>query len=64
VNLFDPQESDIRPRTDGTISIGQTQIEGTTGPQPVRQHAWRALLLAALAVLLVEWYIYNRRVYL
>jgi len=64
VNLFDTAESDIRPRADGAIRIGQTKVEGSAGPQPVRQHGWRILLLAALAVLLVEWYIYNRRVYL
>jgi hypothetical protein len=30
----------------------------------VRRELWRPILLAALVVLLVEWYIYNRRVYL
>ncbi|MBX3414260.1 MAG: BatA and WFA domain-containing protein [Pirellulales bacterium] len=64
VNLFDAAESDIRSRPDDAIRIGQTKVEGSTGPQPVRQSGWRFLLLAALAVLLVEWYIYNRRVYL
>jgi len=64
VNLFDAPESDIRLRPDGAIRIGQIEVEGAAGPQPARQYVWRFLLLAALVVLLIEWYIYNRRVYL
>ena len=30
---------------------------------PMRKELWTGLLLAALAVLVLEWYIYNRRVY-
>jgi len=29
----------------------------------VRKELWTMLLMAALAVLVLEWYIYNRRVY-
>jgi hypothetical protein len=30
----------------------------------VRQELWKWLLLGAIGVLIFEWYIYNRRVYL
>ena len=32
--------------------------------RPSRHEIWKTLLLAALFVLMLEWYIYNRRVYL
>jgi hypothetical protein len=64
VNLFDTQESDIRPRREGAIKIGYVDVEGDTSWEPARFEAWKYLLLVALVVLLFEWYIYNRRVYL
>jgi hypothetical protein len=71
VNLFDREESDVRlrpsadsesPERTKDLRIGETSVpaEGLT---PARRELWRPLLLAALLVLLVEWYIYNRRVY-
>ena len=64
VNLFDPLESDIAPRPDGTIQIGYVDVKGQVDWEPARQETWKFLLLLALAVLLFEWYIYNRRVYI
>ena len=64
VNLFDPQESDIRPREENTIRIGYVDVEGETAFEPARFETWKYLLIVALGVLLFEWYIYNRRVYL
>lgn len=61
VNLFHPPESDIKPRD---ITIGHTEIAGQKSTEPARREVWKLLLLLALAVLLFEWYIYNRRVYL
>jgi hypothetical protein len=63
VNLFDPLESDIPPAKEKSIQIGHVTIEGQSAWQPKRQETWKWLLLAGLAVLLLEWYIYNRRVY-
>jgi hypothetical protein len=37
---------------------------GRVGQEPARQELWKWLLGAGLVVLLCEWYIYNRRVYL
>ncbi|HEX3601669.1 MAG TPA: BatA and WFA domain-containing protein [Lacipirellulaceae bacterium] len=74
VNLFDRQESDVRVRpTQGgegstiqpaDIKIGNIDVEATLGQTPSRTEAWKFLLGCALFVLLLEWYIYNRRVYL
>ena len=76
VNLFDSRESDIAPRglvPDGAppgqadsykIKIGYNPVAGSRNTQPVRKEWWRPLAVVALLVVLVEWYIYNRRVYL
>ena len=74
VNLFDRAESDIavRPTQDpesstlrpADIRIGHVDIAATTDRAPARQEAWKIVLACALFVLLLEWYIYNRRVYL
>lgn len=62
VNLFDSAESTIDPRLD--VEIGHTSIEGESTWQGARHELWRPLLLGALGVLCLEWYIYNRRVIL
>jgi hypothetical protein len=66
VNLCDSKESDIRPRTEGSVKIGYVEVKPETAWQPTkaRRESWKYLLVVALAVLLFEWYIYNRRVYL
>ena len=63
VNLFDPPESNIAPAKEQSIQIGHVTVGGRAGYQPIRQETWKWLLVAGLAVLLFEWYIYNRRVY-
>lgn len=73
VNLFDREESDVRlhlgQETDegvkvvDSLSIGYVDVLAESMTSPVRRELWRMLLLGALAVLVVEWYIYNRRVY-
>jgi hypothetical protein len=64
VNLFDSSESNIAPRPENTIQIGYVDVEGREAWEPARQETWKWLLVLVLAVLLLEWYIYNRRVYL
>ncbi len=64
VNLFDPAESDIRSRLEDSIKIGYEKIVGRAAPQPVRRDLWKWLVALALGLLLAEWYIYNRRVYI
>lgn len=60
VNLFQSQESNIRPLPQ--IEIGHTAVEGTANGEVARRELWKGLLLAGLVILGVEWYIYNRRV--
>lgn len=60
VNLFSEAESAIRPAA--RVSVGAVAAEST--PYRVRREWWKPLVLCGLAVLLLEWYIYNRRVQL
>ncbi|MGE0610139.1 MAG: VWA domain-containing protein [Pirellulales bacterium] len=62
VNLFDPGESQIKPRP--RLPVGGSDVQASAGYEPARREVWKALVLAGLAVLLLEWYIYNRRIYL
>jgi len=74
VNLFDRAESELQLRagqasTDAlqvvdSLSIGYVDVAAQSPTSPVRREFWKPLLLGALVVLLLEWYIYNRRVYL
>ena len=61
MNLFDTIESDIRPTA--SIDPGYEEIVGQRGWETKRRELWKYLLIAGLIVLLIEWYIYNRRVY-
>lgn len=75
VNLFDPRESDLSTRglapegaspTDAEkyqIKIGHTEVKGSVNAAPAFKAWWWYLAIAALGVVLLEWYIYNRRVY-
>ncbi|HEV3138508.1 MAG TPA: hypothetical protein VGZ26_11405, partial [Pirellulales bacterium] len=62
VNLFDSSESDINPRPDGAIRIGHVKVEGQSGWHGARRELWKLLLLGALGVLCLEWYVYNSRI--
>ena len=76
VNLFDPRESDLAPRglpPEGVpegqaeaykIKIGYNPVTGTRKPPDVTKDIWWYFALLVLGVLLVEWYVYNRRVYI
>ena len=62
VNLMDPIESRIVPQE--VFETAWNKIEGEEQFKPSRRDAWRWILFFALIVLIAEWYIYNRRVYL
>jgi hypothetical protein len=76
VNLFDERESDLATRglapsgvsaADAEryeIKIGYTPVKGTQKTVPDRKEWWWAATLAALGIVLFEWYVYNRRVYI
>jgi hypothetical protein len=61
VNLFDPRESNLFPND---LTIDEVKIEAQTGKAVSRKELWRWLLLGAIGLLVFEWYVYNRRVYL
>ena len=62
VNLFDSRESNLL--TEEKIVLDHYEIEGQASSTMARIEIWRWILLAGLGVLLFEWYVYNRRVYL
>jgi len=62
VNLFDTRESNLTPAEQ--IEIGHEEVQAKQGEQAARQELWKWLLLGAIGVLIFEWYVYNRRVYL
>jgi hypothetical protein len=63
VNLFDGRETDLAPASD--VKIGASQVAAASGGgQTGRRELWKWLLGAGVCVLVFEWYVYNRRVYL
>ena len=60
VNLLDPIESNIEPRREASIA-GNVVRSDEVRRQP--QELWKWVVLAGLVLLLVEWFVYNRRVY-
>ena len=61
VNLLNAAESAIRPRPEGSVQIGYAQVTATSGTQRARREGWRWLVFFALAMLVVEWIVYTRR---
>jgi hypothetical protein len=61
VNLLDSDESNIEPRT--SVQIGVDKITSKDRDRDQPRELWKWFVLIALGFLLVEWYIYNRRVY-
>ena len=60
VNLLDAGESNLEPRP--AFRVGDVRVvAGQTPRQP--RDLWKYVALAAFALLLVEWYFYNRRIY-
>lgn len=60
VNLADPQESDNAARN--KIKVGEQDLEATPAAIVARSEIWRWLALAALALLMAEWWVYHRRI--
>ena len=62
-NLTDPAESDIGMSGIRTASGDLTPTDGSDDDIQTPRRLWPWLLLAALLISLLEWYIYNRKVY-
>jgi len=58
VNLFSPAESDIQPA--GSLPLVGAGEGGEAAPQQARREWWRPLAWLALALLTVEWLVYQR----
>jgi Ca-activated chloride channel homolog len=59
VNLFAPNESDITPHD--TITLGDTVIAFAPREEIGQREFWPWVALAALLILVIEWYVYQRR---
>lgn len=62
VNLLSPDESRIEPVD--ALNIGGRKVEGQTDVVRTNQEVWTWFLLAALAFLCVEWWLYCRRAWI
>ncbi len=59
VNLFSPQESDVRP-VEMLPALGSGVADQSQRPQLARHEWWWPLALMGLALLTVEWLVYQR----
>ncbi len=57
VNLFSLEESTITPAQE--VHIGKSNVAQNT-PKLMNQELWSLFVLVALAVMLLEWYVYHR----
>ncbi|MEM7454355.1 MAG: BatA and WFA domain-containing protein [Planctomycetota bacterium] len=63
VNLFDRRESDLKVRD--TLDLGYEEMESSESQmKPVTKDFWPWFVGFALVVLVIEWYIYNKRVFI
>lgn len=62
VNLLDKTESSVTPEP--SLRIGRGEVAGETGTIKRNREFWRWLLLVAIAVLTLEWWIYSRRAWI
>ncbi len=62
VNLFSSQESDLRVAE--SIKMGYDQVPQSKTSILARKETWRFLLMLGLALLIVEWIVFNRRVFI
>ncbi len=62
VNLLDPQESDLR--TMDVLNVRTTDADTAVQTASIRREVWQWFIWAALAVMLIEWLIYTRRMHI
>lgn len=59
-NLLDANESHIRPRD--VLSVGGERVEALSADVQINRPLWPYAVAAILAILVFEWWVYNRRV--
>jgi len=62
VNLLDSLESNLQVREE--LNLGYEKIEATITSIPARKEFWTWIVLLVLLIITIEWYIYNRRVFI
>lgn len=62
VNLMDSRESNLAPRD--RLELGFESVKAISSTEPTRRELWKLLLLAGLGVMMFEWYVFNRRVFI
>ena len=60
-NLFSASESDLAIRD--TIDTGAEKVVATGATIRARQETWRWLLVIGLGLLMLEWIIFNKRIF-
>ncbi len=65
VNLADAEESRIATETQLTLPTGKvTASNANNTPEKRQRRLWPWILLGAIGVLMLEWFVYNRKVHL
>ncbi len=62
VNLTDPVESDLRPADQ--LQVGTSPVDADSEAATIRREIWPWFAAAALAMLMLEWLVYTRRMHL
>ena len=62
VNLFSTRESNLA--TEATVKMGYEKVTASGMTVQARQETWRWILLIGLAMLVMEWIVFNRRVFM
>jgi hypothetical protein len=62
VNLFSNRESNLKVGLE--LKTGSEAIAATSNSIRARQELWRWLLLLALGLLMLEWIVFNRRIFI
>ncbi|HZU97694.1 MAG TPA: hypothetical protein VFF73_13420, partial [Planctomycetota bacterium] len=60
-NVSSADESDITPAA--TVELESRPVKGESKAEEARRELWKLFAVLAFLVLMVEWWVYNRRVY-
>jgi len=59
VNLLDAEESDLAPQS--SVKIGAEEVQADA-PRKQPRELWKWVVLAGLLAVMLEWWVYNKRV--